>query len=84
MTKQHQDEMVDEVAQAVVDDDDMPVVLDHHPQQEGVTPTAAERIVSGTSQLSSTWKQAFPPLHPHLELLASMFMLPKFHASCST
>ena len=52
MTKQHQDELVDEVAQAVVDDDDLPVVLDHHPQQEGATPTAAERIVSGTAHHS--------------------------------
>jgi len=47
MTKQHTDDLVAEVAQAVVDDDDIPVSLSHHPQGEGATPTTADRIVSG-------------------------------------
>jgi hypothetical protein len=47
MTKQNTDDLVAEVTQAVVDDDDIPISLPHHPQAEGATPTAAERIVSG-------------------------------------
>jgi hypothetical protein len=48
MSKQHTDDLVEEVAQAVVDDEDMPVSLPH--QAPGTTnPTAADRIVSGAA-----------------------------------